>query len=129
VSLSELGKALLLTGDKSVAEGYLARARRLDDVYNLINRVRRPGLENQATDLTQLGRTCEAAGLVDEARGWYLLAIGRDPLNTEAQQALRRLREAAAAQKNVTPSPVRPVASIAEIDPCSESCQSGKCFK
>jgi tetratricopeptide (TPR) repeat protein len=94
VSLSELGKALLLKGDKSAAEVYLTRVRRLDDVYNLINRVRRPSQENQAPDLTQLGRACEAAGLLDEARGWYLLAIGRDPLDSEAQQALRRLLEA-----------------------------------
>ncbi len=62
-------------------------------MYNLINRVREPGKENQAPDLAQLGRACEAAGLFDEARGWYLLAIGRDPLDAESQQALRRLGE------------------------------------
>ncbi len=94
VSFTELGRALLLSGDRSSAEKYLARARHLDDLYNLVNWVRRPDQENQPSDLTQFGRTCEAAGLFDEARGWYLLAIGRDPLNTEAQQALQRLREA-----------------------------------
>jgi tetratricopeptide (TPR) repeat protein len=94
VSLTELGKALLLSGDKAAAQGYLTRARRLDDVYNLINQVRKPSQENQAPDLTQLGRTCEAASLLDEARGWYVLAISRDPLDAEAQQALRRLGEA-----------------------------------
>jgi tetratricopeptide (TPR) repeat protein len=94
VSLADLGKALLLSGDKTRAQAYLARARRLDDVYNLINQVRKPSEENQAPDLTLLGRTCEAAGLLDEARGWYLLAIGRDPLDAESQQALRRLGEA-----------------------------------
>jgi tetratricopeptide (TPR) repeat protein len=93
VSLSELGKALLLAGDKSSAERYLARARCLDDVYNVINRVRQPSQENQGPDLTQLGRACEAAGLLDEARGWYLLAIGRDPLDAVAQRALQRMRE------------------------------------
>ena len=65
-------------------------------MYNLLNRVRQPDRENQASDLTQFGRACESAGLLDEARGWYLLAIGRDPLNAEAQQALQRLREAGA---------------------------------
>ena len=94
VSLTELGKALLLTGEKTAAEGYLTRARRLDDVYNLINLVRDPGHENQGRDLARLGRACEAAGLNDEARGWYLLAIGHDPLDSESQQALRRLGEA-----------------------------------
>jgi tetratricopeptide (TPR) repeat protein len=97
VSFTELGKALLLSGEKSTAEAYLARAKRLDDVYNLINRVSRPNQENQAPDLTQLGRTCEAAGLTDESRGWYMLAIAREPLNAEAQQALRRLQDRAAA--------------------------------
>jgi tetratricopeptide (TPR) repeat protein len=94
VSLSELGKALVLIGNRAAAEPYLTRARQLDDVYNLINRVSRPNQENQAPDLTQLGRTCEAAGLRDEARGWYMLAISREPLNLEAQQALPRLRDA-----------------------------------
>ena len=94
VSLFEFGKALALKGDKSTAEKYLARARRLDDVYNLFNWVCQPDRENQPSDLTQFGRTCEAAGLLDEARGWYLLAISRDPLDAEAQQALKRLREA-----------------------------------
>ena len=92
VSLSELGRALTLRGDKSAAERYLAQARRLDDVYDLLNRIRRPDRENQPSDLIRLGRSCEAAGLLDEARGWYLLAIGRDPLDAEAQQALLRLK-------------------------------------
>ncbi len=92
VSFSELGRSLLLSGDKSSAEFYLARAKHLDDLYDLINWVRQPDRENQPSDLTHFGRACEAAGLLEEARGWYLLAIARDPLNTEAQQALRRLR-------------------------------------
>jgi tetratricopeptide (TPR) repeat protein len=134
VSLSELGKALLLKGDTSAAQGYLSRVKRLDDVYNLINRVRRPNQENQAPDLTQLGRACEAAGLLDEARGWYLLAIGRDPLDSEAQQALGRLREARlwggprpvesrwaklTLLAGFVVSRARRVASIVEVDPSS----------
>ena len=91
-ALSALGKALLLKGDKSAAQGYLDQVKRLDEVYNLLNGINRPERENQPADLIQLARACEAATLTDEARGWYLLAIGRDPLNAEAQQALRRLR-------------------------------------
>ena len=94
VSFTELGRSLSLSGDQTRAEIYLARARQLDDLYNLINGVRRPDRENQPSDLTQFGRTCEAAGLIDEARGWYLLAIDREPLNAEAQRALQRLRTA-----------------------------------
>jgi tetratricopeptide (TPR) repeat protein len=92
VCLSELGKALLLKGDKQAAEIYLARAKRLDDVYNLINRVRKPNQESRLADLTDLGRACAAAGLLDEARGWYSLAITRDPSDPEAQGGLHRLR-------------------------------------
>jgi tetratricopeptide (TPR) repeat protein len=91
VSNSELGKALMLEGDRAAAERYLTRARQLDEVYNRINRIKRPGGENQPPDLTNLGRACEVAGLLDEARGWYMLAISRDPLDTEAQQALHRI--------------------------------------
>ncbi len=96
-SFTELGRALALSGDKSTAEKYLAQAKRLDDLYNLLNWVRQSDRENQPSDLTHFGRTCEAAGLLEEARGWYLLAISRDPLNAEAQQALQRLREAGSA--------------------------------
>ena len=78
--------------ETSRAEPYLARAKRLDDVYNLINRVRKPNQENRVTDLTQLGQACEAASLVDEAHGWYSLAITRDPLDSDAQRGFYRLR-------------------------------------
>ena len=92
MALSELGKALALRGDKTAAERYLAQARRLDEVYDLLSRIRRPDRENEPSDLIRLGRGCEAAGLLDEARGWYLLAITRDPLASEPQQALLRLK-------------------------------------
>jgi tetratricopeptide (TPR) repeat protein len=96
VAVSELGKALVLAGDKSAAQPYLVQAQNLDAVYSLLNRVRQPDRENQSSDLMQFGRACEFAGLLEEARGWYLLAIGRDPLDAEAQQALRRVRNAKA---------------------------------
>ena len=92
VSNSELGRALRLRGEESAAEGCLARFQRLDAVYNLITRIRQPDRENQPSDLLQLGRACEAAGLRDEARGWYSLAIADNPLDAAAQQALYRLR-------------------------------------
>jgi tetratricopeptide (TPR) repeat protein len=92
VSIAELGKALRLRGDPSAAEGYLARARRLEAVYNLLTRIRQLDRENLPSDLVELGRACEAAGLRDEAQGWYSLAIGRNPLDAAAQWALYHLR-------------------------------------
>jgi predicted Zn-dependent protease len=95
VAIAELGKALVLAGDRRAAQEYQMKARRLDDVYSLINRVSRPDRENQVFDLTRLGKACEAAGLRLEAQGWYGLAIAREPLDAEAQQGLRRLGDGA----------------------------------
>jgi tetratricopeptide (TPR) repeat protein len=116
VSLSELGRALLIEGEKTSAASYLAQARRLDDVYNVVVKVRRPGQENRASDPTHLGRLCEAAGLLSEARGWYLLAIARDPLDSHAQQALWRMRETRSPRVNLSPPPTGPVTSITQVD-------------
>jgi tetratricopeptide (TPR) repeat protein len=91
VTASDLGRALALVGDKAAADAYLSRVRPLDELYNLVTRVRSAERENRAPDLTRLGATCEAAGLLEEARGWYRLAIDRDPLDSRAQAALYRL--------------------------------------
>ena len=40
----------------------------LDEVYNLVTRIGKPNQELQDPDLNRLGRACEAAGLIDEAR-------------------------------------------------------------
>ena len=95
VSIAELGKALLLRGDRAGAQQYMTRAKQLDEVYNLINRGRKADRETYPDDLIKLGRACEAAGLVYEARGWYMLVIARNPLDNEAQQGLHRLRDSA----------------------------------
>jgi tetratricopeptide (TPR) repeat protein len=97
VSNAELGKTLLLQGQPGEAQRYLDRARHLDEVYNLVTRIAKPQKDQQPPDLNRLARACEAAGLIDEARGWYQLAIGQNPLDPEAQQGLRRLRPTPAA--------------------------------
>jgi tetratricopeptide (TPR) repeat protein len=107
LAIAELGKALVLTGDRTAAQPYLAKARRLDDVYNLINRVSRPDRENRAPDLTRLGQACEEAGLREEAKGWYALAIAREPLDALAQQGLGRLRDDEARQAVQSSSSMR----------------------
>jgi tetratricopeptide (TPR) repeat protein len=91
ISTFELGRALALRGDKAAAEPLLERARRLNALYNLVNRIRSADRENAAPDLLGLGDACEAAGLREEAHHWYALAVDRDPLDTRAQQALARL--------------------------------------
>lgn len=91
VSPMHLAQALRLKGDIAAAESLMDRVRKLNHLYNLIVRVRSPRRENRASDLAELGNACADAGLVDEARGWYSLAIGVNPLDGAAQQALHRL--------------------------------------
>ena len=91
VSPMQLAQALRLQGDEAPAKIYLDRVKRLNRLYNLIIRIRSPKRENQVTDLTELGTACEEAGLLEEARGWYTLAITINPLDPTAQQALSRL--------------------------------------
>ena len=91
VSPMQLAQAFRLKGDKAAAAVYLDRVRRLNRVYNLIIRVRSPKHENQISDLAELGKACEEAGLNEEARGWYTLAITIDALDASAQQGLSRM--------------------------------------
>ena len=114
----------MLAGERQAAERYLVQAKRLDDVSgNLINRVRRPDAENQATDRHSASQTCEAAGLQLEARGWYLLAIERDLLDAAAQRALLRdvFLERPGDQINVHTD-----VSLVELDAGSKSPKSGE---
>jgi tetratricopeptide (TPR) repeat protein len=91
-ALAELAKALTITGDKAAAESVINRVRKFDDVYNLINRVSQMNRETAESELGALGQACDAAGLTDEAIGWYNLAIARNPLDAESQRALQRIR-------------------------------------
>ena len=133
VAISELGKALCSPTTGRRPNRYMAQARRLDDVYNLINRVSRPDRENHRRDLTRLGKACEAAGLREEARGWYALAIAQEPLDARRQQGLRRLhdvgmctgvenRRSSARGRNRS-------GSIAEIDSRAIAIERGECLE
>jgi tetratricopeptide (TPR) repeat protein len=91
VSPMQLAQAFQLKGDRASADAYLERVKRLNRVYNLIIRVRSPKRENQITDLAELGKACEEAGLNEEAKGWYTLAITIDAFDATAQQGLSRM--------------------------------------
>jgi tetratricopeptide (TPR) repeat protein len=94
VSNADLGKALLLEGDQAGAAPYLARARQLDEVYNLITAIRKVGRSDSSADPIKIAKACEVAGLLDEARGWFLIAVAKDPLDVEAQRGLHRIQSA-----------------------------------
>jgi tetratricopeptide (TPR) repeat protein len=91
VSPMQLAQALKLKGDSAAAERLLDGVRKLNKVYDQIVKVRSPTQGNAISDLAELGRSCEDATLLEEARGWYTLAITMNPLDTEAQWALARL--------------------------------------
>jgi tetratricopeptide (TPR) repeat protein len=87
----ELGQALALSGDREGSAPFLERVRMLDEFFKLINRFRSPSREKHPHDLTRIAAASEAAGLIEEARHWYALAVARDPLDAQAQQGLYRL--------------------------------------
>jgi tetratricopeptide (TPR) repeat protein len=88
-ALRGLGLALRKLGDPG-ADEYLDLASRHD-------RLRRTIVDSVTTIRTdahlfyKLGVLCESVNRPEEARAWYHLAIGRDPLDTRAQKALARL--------------------------------------
>jgi tetratricopeptide (TPR) repeat protein len=88
VSIFDLAQALRLSGEEKAVEPLTTRARQLNEVYSLVIRVRYPDRANEPPDLLRLGDACATAGLLDEARGWYLLAVRRDPLDARAQKGL-----------------------------------------
>jgi tetratricopeptide (TPR) repeat protein len=97
VSPMQLAQAYQLKGDRAAADAILEGVKRLNRVYNLIIRVKSPKAANQTTDLAELGEAFEQAGLSEEARGWYRLAVIIDPLDSNAQRGLHRLAQASGA--------------------------------
>jgi tetratricopeptide (TPR) repeat protein len=84
-----LGVALQRIGDPQAKE-YLLVAARYDQLKREIVRCG----NSQKIELevfARLGEICELIGRPDQARVWYQVAIGEDPLDARAQQALKRL--------------------------------------
>jgi tetratricopeptide (TPR) repeat protein len=84
-----LGVALQSLGDPQAKE-YLQFAARYDNLKRTI----KESVVTIQTDqklFYKLGEICESLDRRDEARVWYRLAIGRDPLDAQAQQGLTRL--------------------------------------
>jgi Flp pilus assembly protein TadD len=91
-----LARALQLSGREEMAARYHDRARKLDELNTLIEHAAiRESREDPGLPL-RLGAACAAVGRRAEARGWYMLAISRNPLDNEAQRALFELQADAA---------------------------------
>jgi tetratricopeptide (TPR) repeat protein len=104
--LHGLETALRMAGDPAGAAKFAEAARRHDALTPLITRA---SVDEGAKDPAmpaRLGVACEAAGRLYEAQAWYQLAIVRDPLDRDSQQALFRTRKAIA-DRAARPTPVR----------------------
>lgn len=94
-----LGTALKLSGQEAEAEPYLDAARNQDAVGELMRRAALATGDRDPTLPTRLGLACARANRVDEARAWLNLAVNRNPLDTQAQEALFRLNRSRAHPK------------------------------
>jgi tetratricopeptide (TPR) repeat protein len=84
-----LGVALRKLGSPQ-AEKYLDLAARHDELRRTIQKSV-SAIETDPKLFFRLGEICKSVDRLVEARVWYHLAIARDPLDTQAQQALGRL--------------------------------------
>jgi predicted Zn-dependent protease len=110
--LHNLENALRMAGDEAATAKFAAAARRHDAITPLISRASTDEGAKSPALPALLGAACEAAGRLYEARAWYKLAILRDPLDRESQQAVfrtgRAIAERAAAATHPAPESSNP---------------------
>ena len=92
-SMLGLAQALRITGKSDTLSSLVARLQRHDHILDLTRRASEAPRQSRVDGvlLRDLGSACEALGYQSESRAWYRLAIGRDPLDSEAQAGLFRL--------------------------------------
>src|SRR5271157_6110026 len=88
LALLGLVNALTMIGDDKSAAPLHEIAKNFELINSLVQRAAIPNERKNAKLLRDLGAACAAAGRDPEARCWYRLAIARDPLDVESQQAL-----------------------------------------
>jgi predicted Zn-dependent protease len=104
-TLSGLIATLKICGDEKAAAPLRAIAAKREKLSVLIQRATTDEAQTDPLLRRQLGAACADLNRDAEARAWYQLAIARDPLDSDAQQALFRLRGAYRAE----PAPIRGV--------------------
>jgi tetratricopeptide (TPR) repeat protein len=87
-ALLGLVNALTMVGDDKSAAPLREIAKNFELINSLVQRAAMPSERQNPRLLRDLGAACAAAGRDPEARRWYRLAIARDPLDIESQQAL-----------------------------------------
>ncbi len=97
-----LGVALQALGDPQFKEFLQAAS-----YHDQLKRTIKDSVTTLDTDrklFDKLGEICESMKLCEQARVWYRLAIGRDPLDAQAQQALARLNPSGSETNSPSPS-------------------------
>jgi tetratricopeptide (TPR) repeat protein len=92
-TLFGLINAYELCGDDAAAAPLRRDAKNLETFNTLMQRVAAFGGRNDVKLMKEMGAICTSLGFIPEARSWYKLAIARDPLDADSQQALYRLNE------------------------------------
>jgi tetratricopeptide (TPR) repeat protein len=96
-ALQGLSIVLQKLGQAESAAGYRKQAEHWSRLTALLEKARDPAPSRRDPDLIrQLAEACEHVGQLAEARAWYQLALGLNPLDQRVQQALYRLRDQAA---------------------------------
>ena len=91
-TLFGLISALQMRGDDRAAAPLLEQAKNLELLNSLLQKASVLGARKNPSLLRELGAACAALGRDAEARAWYKLAIGQDPLDHDSQQALFRIK-------------------------------------
>ncbi|MDR3636274.1 MAG: tetratricopeptide repeat protein [Isosphaeraceae bacterium] len=91
-TLSGLAGAYKRLGRDEEAAPFLKAVRAQDVLASLMTRAAIKGASDDLKLIAELGAVNETLGRLHEARGWYQLVIARDPLNTEAQHAIFRIK-------------------------------------
>jgi tetratricopeptide (TPR) repeat protein len=79
--------------DEKEAKTYLELSGKHERLGTLVQRASTPGASKDAALVRELGAACAAIGRLPEARAWYAIAVKMNPFDSEAQQALYRLRD------------------------------------
>lgn len=113
-----MGQALRLNRDPRAA-ALQDQSRRLDVLQGLISKMATLANRDDQALIRELGDACAGVGRFAEARAWYRLLVVLDPLDTQAQAAINRLRaaESAAPAPGLTPLSSPPAASPPETRP------------
>jgi tetratricopeptide (TPR) repeat protein len=91
-ALQGLALALRQLGDHAGAAAPQKQADQWRHLTSLLQKSKTFDLRTDKVLLAQIGAACENLGQLPEARAWYRLALTQDPLDTEIQKSLYRVR-------------------------------------